>query len=461
MAHILVVDDEEKMRQLLAIMLTRSGYTVDQAGNGLEALEKVRTFPYDMVISDIKMPEMDGITLLEKIGEENILCPVVFITAFATIDSAVNAMKKGAIDYITKPFDDKRIHLTIERGLHLSRIMAENRELKQKLEKSQGSGEIIYASKEMDAVMNLAAKVAVSDSAVMIHGESGTGKELLAKFIHKKSQYRDGRFVPVNCAAISASLVESELFGHEKGAFTGADRMAIGKFEYADGGTLFLDEIGDLPTEAQAKLLRVLQEKKIQRVGGHEEIQVNVRIICATNRNLDLFVQKGQFRQDLFFRINVFPILPPPLRERKDDIIPLASHFIARLAGGEKFELTDGAKRILLGHSWPGNVRELANAMERAFILDREQGCITASTLSFLRPERSAPEECSNFKLPPEGIQLDEVEKNFVQQALLLSGNNQTAAAGLLGLSRAKFRVLLSRLKEEQIDDEDSGAIRR
>ncbi len=448
MAHILVVDDETKMRQLLAIMLERAGYSVDQAANGLEALKKIRSFPYDMVISDIKMPEMDGLTLLEKIKEEAILCPVVFITAFATVDSAVSAMRQGAIDYITKPFEDKRILLTVNRSLRISRLLAENRELKEKLEQTRGGGEIIFSSPEMTRTILLAERVAQNDTAVLLTGESGTGKELLANYIHRKSNYRKGRFVPVNCAAISAGLVESELFGHEKGAFTGADSLVIGKFEYADKGTLFLDEIGDLPAEAQAKLLRVLQEKKIQRVGGHAELPVNVRIICATNKNLEKLVKEGKFRQDLFFRINVFPISPPPLRQRTNDIILLADHFLNLLLKGKKLQLTEGAKRILLEHDWPGNVRELANAMERACILDQDQGCISSTTLSFLMPVE-AQQDLSEFKLPPGGISLEEIEKNFVRQALELAGNNQTTAARLLNLSRAKFRVLLNRLKNE------------
>ena len=446
MAYILVVDDEDKMRQLLAIMLSRAGHTIDQAAHGIEALEMVKNAPYDMVISDIKMPKMDGIELLDTMTAENILCPVVFITAFATIDSAVEAMSHGAVDYVTKPFEEKRILLTIERTLQFSKILSENRDLRQELQETQQSGEIIFASKNMKSVMHLATKVARTDSAVLLNGESGTGKELLARYIHSQSRNSHGRFVPINCAAISANLVESELFGHEKGAFTGADRKVIGKFEYADKGTLFLDEIGELPAEAQAKLLRALQEKKIQRVGGNKEIEVHPRIICATNQNLEEMVHKNLFRQDLFFRINVFPIEPPPLRQRKDDIILLAKHFIAKCAAGEPVSLTEGAKRILLDHSWPGNVRELANAMERALILDQEQGSITAETLMFLRPKQSLQGEGGTYVLPPNGIVLEEVEKDFVRQALKLSGDNQTSAAGLLGLSRAKFRVLLKRI---------------
>ena len=317
MDRILVVDDEEKMRHLLSIMLGRRGYLVDQAGDGVEALEMLENVHYDMVITDVKMPRMDGEVLLKKIMKRDIPCPVVFITAFATVESAVDIMRAGAVDYITKPFEEERILLTVERTLNLSRIMAENRDLKRELRQTTGSEEIVYGSEKMSEVMDLSARVAEGDTAVLITGESGTGKELLAKYIHRASLRRDKRFVPVNCAAISPNLVEAELFGHEKGAFTGAIRKNQGKFEYANRGTLFLDEIGDLSLEAQAKLLRALQEKKIQRVGGNEEISVDVRVICATNQNIGELVNRGAFRQDLYFRINVFPLEPPPLRERK------------------------------------------------------------------------------------------------------------------------------------------------
>jgi len=255
MVRILVVDDEEKMRHLLSIMLERRGYLADQAGDGIEALEMIGKAPYDMVITDVKMPRMDGETLLRKIMQMDAPCPVVFITAFATVESAVDAMRAGAADYITKPFEEKRILLTVERTLNLSRIMAESRDLKRELQQTTGSEEIVYGSGKMSEVMDLATRVAEGDTAVLITGESGTGKELLARYIHKASPRRNKRFVPVNCAAISPNLVEAELFGHEKGAFTGAIRRNQGKFEYANGGTVFLDEIGDLSLEAQAKLL--------------------------------------------------------------------------------------------------------------------------------------------------------------------------------------------------------------
>jgi len=448
MAHILVVDDEERIRHLLSIMLTRRGYTVDQAGDGIQALEMIKETPFDMIITDIKMPRMDGTGLLKKVMEMDIPCPVVFITAFATVESAVEAMRQGAADYITKPFEEDRILLTVERTLNVSRIMAENKDLKQELQKTAGSEDIVYGSKEMSEIMDLASKVAQSDSAVLISGESGTGKELLARYIHYSSPRNGSRFVPVNCAAISPNLVESELFGHERGSFTGAMRRAIGKFEYAVGGTLFLDEIGDLSFEAQAKLLRALQEKKIQRVGGNEEISVDVRIVCATNQDLNELVENGNFRQDLFFRINVFPLQPPPIRDRTDDVILLAKHFLSRFDKRTDIGLTEGAIRVLKEYRWPGNVRELANVIERAIILAGGQA-ITAQTLSFLRPVPTSGNNGPVFGIPSEGMSLEKMEKDLVRQALKASGDNQTTAARLLGLTRAKFRVLMRQTEKD------------
>jgi len=442
-AGILIVDDEERMRHLLSIMLSRRGYRVNQAGDGVEALEMLQTAPYDVVITDIKMPRMDGIQLLNRITELQMPCPVVFITAFATVDSAVEAMRQGAADYISKPFEEDRIILTVERTLRFSRIINENRELRRELQQVTAADEIVFVSREMASVMDLAAKVAERDSVVLLTGESGTGKELIARYIHRISPRRSGRFVPVNCAAISPTLVESELFGYEKGAFTGADKRTMGKFEYASGGTLFLDEIGDLPMEAQAKLLRALQEKKIQRVGGNQEIPIDVRTVCATNQDLVAMVERGVFRRDLFFRINVFPMRSPPLRERMDDALPLARHFLRRMSGGLAIELTQGAERALMDYNWPGNVRELANAIERAVILAAGKSAITSQDLSFIKNTLRAPAESAAFSLPPEGVALEELEKDLVKQALAAANYNQSGAAKLLGLTRAKFRVLM------------------
>lgn len=449
MARILIVDDEERMRHLLSIMLGRKGYHVEQAGDGVEALKMIGATPYDMVITDIKMPRLDGQELLKKIMEMEIPPPVVFITAFATVESAVEAMRQGAVDYIIKPFEEERIVLTVERTLGLSRLIAENRNLKEEVRKAAGSEEIVYASPRMKKVMELAAMVAETDAAVMIGGESGTGKELLARYIHSASPRCKERFVTLNCAAISPHLVESELFGHEKGSFTGAIQKSLGKFEYADKGTLFLDEIGDLSLEAQARLLRALQEKKIQRVGGNEEISVDIRFICATNQSLSENVKKGKFREDLFFRINVFPIELPPLRERGEDVLLLAGHFLRRLDGGPgRTQFSSGAQRALKEYTWPGNVRELSNAVERAMILARGAKNITSETLSFLEAGRPAAAGTAGFKLPPEGISLEEIEKDMVRQALETCKDNQTAAARFLGLTRAKFRVLLNQAKK-------------
>ncbi len=453
MAKILVVDDEEKMRHLLSIMLESNGYSVEQASDGVKALSMIEEGNYyDIVITDIKMPRMDGFALLKELKEKDIQIPVIFITAFATIDSAVEVMREGAVDYITKPFEEERIFLAVERNLKLSKIMAENKALKQEIRSSFQKDEIVYVSEKMADVMNLAGKVAESDSAVLISGESGTGKELLAKFIHYKSPRKEGRFVPVNCAAISQNLVESELFGHEKGAFTGADRRTAGKFEFASGGTLFLDEIGDLPAEAQAKMLRALQEKRIQRIGKNEEIPVDVRVICATNRNLSELVEREEFRKDLFFRINVFPLEPPPLRDRMEDAVPLFNHFLKRMCAGKPMKIDKSAEKVLMTYNWPGNVRELANAVERSVILCRDSGIISKETLSFLKSSETAKMDCTDFKLPPEGIALETLEKDIVMQALAASGNNQTAAAKLLGLSRAKFRVLLKQATALETD---------
>ncbi|QTA80609.1 Two component system response regulator, sigma54-specific [Desulfonema limicola] len=453
MNQILIVDDEEKMRHLLAIILESRGYKVIQAADGVNAFDIINENAFDMVISDIKMPRMDGLELLEKMKANHITCPVVFITAFATIDSAVEAMRRGAADYITKPFEEDRILLTVERTLNFSRIISENRDLKQRLQKAEAGHEIIFKSQTMAAVMDMAGRVAKTDSAVLINGESGTGKELIARYIHRMSPRNEKRFVPVNCAAISSNLVESELFGHEKGAFTGADKKAEGKFEYASGGTIFLDEIGDLPLEAQAKLLRALQEKRIQRVGGNDEVPVDVRVICATNKNLSQQVEKEDFRQDLLFRINVFPIQPPPLRDRMEDVEILFDYFLKKLGAARSVKLDKSGLNALKSYLWPGNVRELANAAERAVILAGDKGQITGDTLSFLNSGQTrdcVPIPADEYKLPRTGIILEEFENNLVRQALEMSENNQTLASKLLGITRSKFRVLMKQYKENR-----------
>jgi DNA-binding NtrC family response regulator len=452
MAYILVVDDEPKIRHILSIMLTLQGHRVDEAGDGETALAMVEKLAYDVMISDIRMPKMDGLTLVDRVQAMDIPCPVILVTAFATVDSAVEAMKRGAVDYITKPFDESRILLTLEKALGVSKILAENRALKTELERRLEESDLVCVSEAMKNVLALGKRVAEkADTTVLITGESGTGKEVIAKFIHENSARSEKRFVAVNCAAITANLVESTLFGHEKGAFTGADRRKQGLFEYASGGTLFLDEVGDLPLEAQAKVLRALQERVIQRVGGNEQIDVDVRVICATNQDLESLVERGQFRSDLFYRINVFPICVPPLRERTEAIIPLAEHFFRKFRGRRTEEplLTQGAKRILTAHAWPGNVRELANAIERAVILAGD-GPVTAEDLNFLTAQQSLGEAGVAVALPAGGISLEELERDLIRQALEKTSNNQSAAARLLGLTRSKLRTRVKQLEAEQ-----------
>ncbi len=451
MAKILIVDDEERIRQILKIMLMSQGHDIQEACDGLEAFDMLEQDFFDLVISDIRMDKLDGKGLLQKIKEAEIACPVVFITAFASTESVVEALRLGAVDYLVKPFDEQQVHLAVERAMGVGKILTENRRLKQAL-KSNSDQQSIFVSSAMKSVESMALKVAQSEATVLITGESGTGKEVIAKLIHQTSPRYAKRFVAVNCAAISENLVEAELFGHEKGAFTGAHKKKEGKFEYADGGILFLDEVGELPFNSQAKLLRAIQEKKFQRVGGNVEIPVNVRLLCATNQDLEQMASKKKFRQDLYYRLAVFPINVPPLRERKEDIGPLTNLFINKYANindivGDK--ITKGASRKLSEYSWPGNVRELANVIERVMILKSGSLPITSDDLRFISVSGERQELDANlFKIPPTGIDYDEIQKNIVQQALDMTACNQSGAARLLGLSRARFRTLLKLLEE-------------
>ena len=452
MARILVVDDEEKIRKLLKIMLSLKGHSVDEAEDGEEALAKIEEDAYDLIIADIKMPKLDGMELLKRINAMEVQIPVIFITAYATVDSAVEAMKLGAVDYISKPFEEDRIILTVEKALGISKLLQEKKELEEELERRVLPKDIVCNSPAMKRVLELAEKVArLPGTTVLITGESGVGKEVVARFIHRRSPRAKKRFIAVNCGAIPEHLLESELFGYEKGAFTGAYQRKKGIFEIADGGTVFLDEIGDMPLEAQVKLLRVLQDKKVQRLGGTEEIEVDVRIIAATNKNLEKLVKEGKFREDLFYRLNVFPIKIPPLRERKEDIVPLVRLFAEKVVSKEIEGpiLTPGAEKILKHYAWPGNVRELANAVERAIILSGGEFPLNADHFSFL-VESKGTRSRYFIELPPEGISLEEVEKELIRQALERTGGNKSAAARLLGLTRTKLRTRLKLLEGEQ-----------
>ncbi len=456
MANILIVDDEVRVRTILKIMLNAEGHQVEEAGDGYAALKILEDGFFDLVISDIRMDGLDGNGLLTEIKQRDMGCPVVFITAFATLESAVEALRLGAADYLVKPFEEKQVLLAVERALGVGRVMVENIRLKKILNQDGEKEPAVIVSPAMLNVREMAVKVASSDTTVMITGESGTGKEVVARLIHQASQRARERFVAVNCAAFTPSILESELFGHEKGSFTGAAGKKEGKFEFADKGTLFLDEVGDLPFEAQAKLLRVIQEKNLQRVGGNQDIPVNTRLICATNKDLPRMVKERQFREDLYYRINVFPIQVPPLRERKKALAPLATTFIRKFAMIRELPgevLTPGALRILTDYPWPGNVRELANVIERTMILKSGHLPVTSDDLRFLGPEyRKMDDGDPLIKLPPTGISFEKVQQDIVNQAMALTANNQSAAARLLGLTRARFRTLLK--QEDNTDCE-------
>ncbi len=460
MNKILIVDDEKKMRHILQIILEQKGYVTEQASNGSEALDLINKFHYAMVITDLKMPVMDGLELIREIKKIDPDYPVIVLTAYGSIDSAVGAIREGAIDYITKPFEEEKILLTVQRSIRFSELVEEKRIHREELSGFFEFHNIITESQQMLQIIKQAAMVSKSPSTtVLLLGESGTGKELLAQAIHYNSSRAAKKFMAINCAAIAPTLLESELFGHEKGAFTGADRQRQGRFEIANEGTVFLDEVGDLTLEAQAKLLRFLQEKEFERVGGTETVQSDVRVIGATNKNLKELAEQQKFREDLFYRLNVFPLYLPPLRDRRQDIPQLAQHFLMRSAksmGKNNPQITDDAMRALMRHGWPGNIRELQNAIERTVILSPD-GKIRPEHLGFLNTLGSAAPAASTdpgyFRLPPEGMNLDDFENKLVRDALELASENQSEAARLLGLSRGKFRSLVNRLRG---DNEES-----
>ncbi len=457
MERILIVDDEKKMRHILQLILEREGFKTEQAENGRVALDMLKQGRFSLMITDLKMPELDGLSLLDAAKKFDPDFPVVVITAFGTIENAVEAMQKGAIDYITKPFEEEKILITVNRSLTISRLSEEVRVLREELMKHFNFSGIIAHSQKMLAVLKQASLVAKTpDSTVLIQGESGTGKELLSRAIHYNSSRSQYRFVAINCAAIPSELIESELFGYEKGAFTGAQKRKEGKFEQAHNGTILLDEIGDLSPAAQAKVLRILEQKEFERVGGNESVKVDVRVIGATNKDLDRLAAENQFRKDLLFRIKVFPIHIPPLRERREDIVDLADYFLKNFAqsmGKPHPEITERARAYLLKQEWPGNVRELENAIERA-VIHSPDGRIDVVHLAVPFPAGQEKEAVNaDVLLPPEGIDLKKLERNVVRQALTAAGNNQSKAAKLLGLTRGKFRVLLKNLKDEDADE--------
>jgi len=435
MAKILVVEDEPKMAFLLEAELNDAGHRATSVTDGREAVRRVEREHFDIVITDLRMEGMDGIEVLERVKGLDPQTEVVLITAYATAQTAVEAMKKGAYDYIIKPFDIEELKLLVKKIEEKQGLLYENALLQ---EKARREGLLVGGrSPAMRKVLELIDKVAPTDATVLVLGESGTGKELVARRIHHTSPRRDKPLVAVHCATFPENLLESELFGYERGAFTGATRRKVGHFEYADGGTIFLDEVGELPASVQAKLLRFLQERQFTRLGGVEPVRVDVRVIAATNRDLEREVREGRFREDLFYRLNVFPIELPPLRERREDIPLLVEHFL-RQRNRPPDVVSPEAMEALLAYDWPGNVRELENVIERALILAGE-GRITPDLLPFGRPKAGAKVE-----LPDEGVNLEEVERELITQALEKAGWNKAKAAKLLGITR---RRLYSRME--------------
>jgi len=372
MPSILVVDDKETMRTMLTSALTDEGYQVDAVDNGRKALDVARRKNFDLVITDLKMPDVDGLEVLSGLKEIDNDMSVIIMSAYGTVESAVAAMKKGAHDFITKPFDPDHLTVLVERALENRRLIAENSLLREELAQNLGFSEIIGQNEKMKEVSRLIQKVAASDTSVLLQGESGTGKELFARAIHNLSPRRDKPYVAINCAAIPRDLLENELFGSEKGAYTSSVARKMGKFEIADAGTIFLDEVGDMDISLQAKLLRVLQQKSFERLGGNKMVSVDVRVIAATNMNLSELIRKKTFREDLYYRLSVFPITIPPLKDRGDDIRPLAEYFVGKYCREMKKPiktLSREALNLLEKYHWPGNVRELENTIERAIIL--------------------------------------------------------------------------------------------
>lgn len=448
--RILVVDDDESLRRVTQVQLQQTGYDVTAASDGSEALAVLERFPADLVITDLKMPGMSGLELLKRIRSEYPEIVVIMVTAFGTIENAVEAMRAGAYDYTTKPVQIEELRMTVSRALEHLELREEVRNLRSSLDEKYGFENILGRSNVLLSVLDMASRAAQTSSTVLVRGETGTGKELLAKAIHFNSPRKEKAFITINCGAIPKDLLESELFGHVKGSFTGAVTHKRGKAEAADGGTLFLDEIGELPPELQVKILRLLQQGEIEKVGATETTRVDVRIIAATNRNLQAMIEDGAFREDLYYRLAVIPLELPPLRERPDDIPELVEHFFVRAKekhGRQDLALPPALLSYFCGYRWPGNVRELENVLERLVVLSRGPDITLNDLPEALRRERPTL-EVLHLDLPPQGISLEAVEKELILRALQKFDWNQTQAARYLDLSR---KTLIYRMEKYNI----------
>jgi DNA-binding NtrC family response regulator len=446
MPTILIVEDEAKMRRLLELNLGEDGFTTFSAGDAEAALKLLRENPIDLVLTDLKLPGMNGLEFLQTVKRQNAALPVVVMTAFGSVETAVEAMKAGASDYVLKPFSLAEMRIVIHKEIDVRNLREENRSLREALGKRYSHPNIVARSTKMQEVLATVERVAPTNSTVLLGGESGVGKDLIARAIHEKSRRASGPFLKINSTAIPENLLESELFGFEKGAFTGAVASKPGKFELADKGTLFLDEIGDVPPVTQVKLLRVLQEREFERLGGTRTIKVDVRLVAATNRDLRAALEQGTFREDLYYRLNVVPIDIAPLRERKEDIPELVTLFVARFAE-DSCKPVEGvspeAMRILVDYHWPGNVRELQNIVERSSALAKGNVLQADDIHLDVRPAKATN---GGHGFLPEGMTIEQWEDEMVKEALRRANGNKSQAARLLGLSRNALRYRLSKI---------------
>jgi DNA-binding NtrC family response regulator len=447
--NILLIDDEATQRDILCGYLKKKGYKILSASSGEDGINITKNSSIDIILSDFKMTDLNGIQVLEQVRKINPEISFVIVTAYGTVENAVKAMRLGAFDYISKPVDLDELDLMIERIIEHKNLKSENKLLKTQLQEKYKISSIISHSPKMEEVINVAARVADSKATVLITGENGTGKEVLAKAIHFLSSRKDRSFIPVNVPALTETLLESELFGHEKGAFTGADKTRKGRFELADGGTLFLDEVGDIPQSIQVKLLRVLQEHQFERVGGTEKIEVDVRIIAATNKDLEQKIKDGTFREDLYYRLNVVSIKIPSLRERREDILPMIENFIQKFCKENnkgQIEISKEAADILMRYNFPGNVRELENIIERAVVLTRSN-IITLNDLPINIKGFKEEDSLTVIRGGTLTERVEALEKQLIYDALQESGGNQTKAGKLLGLTERNLRYKLKKYK--------------
>ncbi|MDT4954861.1 MAG: hypothetical protein QOJ02_2999 [Acidobacteriota bacterium] len=455
MPDILLVEDKDSLRRVLQLTLENAGYSVTESADARAATQEISRAPHRLVLTDLRMPHGSGLDVLRAARAADPDIPVIVMTAYGSIDEAVQAMKDGAHDFLQKPVDSNHLLLLVERALEQARLRTENILLREEWSRRYGFPRIIGESEAIKRAVAETQRVSQTEANVLLLGESGTGKELFARAVHHLSPRRDKPFVAINCAAIPETLIENELFGHERGAFTGAGERRLGKFELASGGTIFLDEIGELPLAVQGKLLRAIEEKMIDRIGGRSAIPVDVRVVAATNKDLRLAVEQGEFRRDLFFRLAVFPVEIPPLRERGEDVILLARHFAAQLGKemrGRGATLSDASLNALRGHTWPGNVRELENAIERACIL-ADSTALEPLDLGLVKGSIAAPEAFDDLDMTGTLAEISDraarfVERRKIIEALRSHDGNKTRAAETLGVS---YKTLLTKIKDYEL----------